>query len=481
MKRGVLPALFLQDALSVGAMLHNGRYRIESVLGCGGFGVTYQAIHMHLKMPVAIKEFYPQDYLKRDKASSKVLIADHEKQVYEKGLQHFLNEGRILARLNHPNIVRVFDYFSENGTAYLVMELIDGVTLKDEMQGNGGSLDEKRVRAVFERLVNALGAAHAAGIFHLDIKPTNILIARDGRIILIDFGSARYRLRSSATQMFSREYAAPEIIAGGDIGPESDIFELGMVLHEMLTGELPPPASTRMQNDDWTPKGLEEPWSSLLAASLQLDQEKRPSDIRMLPDIWRTQTAAELATTIRIEPSPTQIHREVAQKRQAAAMVKPNLIPAFKIPKIGNALARRLVRVIWHMLGFLVGILIFALVLQALARVMPIAAGAVESKAREEISTIESGARGVESEAYKGSGVFLFNIGYYGKAADMLLKAIELNPNDADAYAKLGWVRLNQGRFGDASLDFNRALALDPNNKDANLGRQYLSRSGQNR
>ncbi|MCL6472598.1 MAG: protein kinase [Firmicutes bacterium] len=471
--------MLFQEVLPANTMLHNGRYRIESVHGHGGFGVTYRAVHVHLKMPVAIKEFYPQDYLKRDRVSGKVLLADHDKRSYERGIERFLTEGRILARLNHPNIVKVFDYFSENGTAYLVMEFIDGITLKDEMQEHGGSLDEKRVRVVFEKLADALEAVHEVGIFHLDLKPSNVLISRDGRVILIDFGSARYRLRSSTTRMFSPEYAAPEVIAGGNVGPESDIFELGMMLYEMLTGELPPGASTRMQEDKWKPEGLEEPWKSLLAASLQIDQSKRPKDVRMLLNIWKAQTAKESAATIKVNSPPTRVLRSAIQKEQTTAKKTPKLFPALKKPRVSDNLSHQLSRVMRFMLGLLVGMFILTMVLQTLGRIASVVMSTVGSKVNEGISTVESGIREAESELYESIGVFWLNIGQYDRAPDMLLKAIELDPGDADAYAKLGWVRLNQGRFNDAAIDFNKALALDPNCKDAELGSQYLSHARQ--
>ncbi|NER97337.1 MAG: SUMF1/EgtB/PvdO family nonheme iron enzyme [Symploca sp. SIO1B1] len=275
-----LPSL-MRDLLPIGSLLRGGTYRIDYALGRGGFGITYRATHQNLEQFVAIKEFYPQEHVVRNTITKGLSIPTTQQEAYHRGLQRFLREGRILAKLNHSNVVRVQDLFEEQGTAYLVMELVRGKTLKDELESQPERcLPIKRVEEVIEQLVAALEAIHQAGIYHLDLKPDNVLLNANGRVVLVDFGAARQGLSGRSTRAYTEAYAAPEVIAGGNIGPESDIFELGMMLHEMLTGKLPEPALRRLMKDTWEPADLGELWQCLVMAALQLRPEERPQTVR---------------------------------------------------------------------------------------------------------------------------------------------------------------------------------------------------------
>ena len=256
-----LPSL-MRDLLQPGAELHGGKYRVDYALGQGGFGITYLARHASLKKPVAIKEFYPQEQVVREATTGQIVLKSSGEDAYRRALRRFMREGETLASLDHPSVVRVNDQFEEHGTAYLVMDLIEGRTLKDELDSQPGRrLPEARVREITAQLVSALEAVHARGVYHLDIKPDNILIRPDGRAVLVDFGASKQGLGTRSTQSFTLEYAAPEIIAGdADVGPASDLFELGMVVHEMLTGERPPSALTRLTRRDWEATGLAGGW-----------------------------------------------------------------------------------------------------------------------------------------------------------------------------------------------------------------------------
>ncbi|NEP63885.1 MAG: serine/threonine protein kinase, partial [Symploca sp. SIO2G7] len=177
--------------------------------------------------------------------------------------------------------------------AYLVMELVTGKTLKDELKSQPERrLPIKRVEEVMEQLVAALEVIHKAGVYHLDLKPDNVLLNTHGKVVLVDFGAARQGFSSNnSTMAFTEAYAAPEVIAGGDIGPESDIFELGMMLHEMLTGKLPTSALSRLMKDTWEPTDLREPWQSLVMAALQLRSEERP---RTVEEWWESRGSVVL-------------------------------------------------------------------------------------------------------------------------------------------------------------------------------------------
>lgn len=274
-----LPSL-LRDVLPTGTILR-GTYKIEYALGRGGFGITYRAHHKSLDHQVAIKEFFPQEQVFRDGATGGLSVATAHRGSYQRALERFMREGRILARLDHPNVVRVRDAFEERGTAYLVMDLLAGRTLGDELEAHAGRrLPPKRVKEIAEQLVAALEAVHRQNVFHLDIKPDNILLMPDNQAVLVDFGAARQGLTSKSTQAFTMEYAAPEVLAGHEVGPESDLFELGMVLHEMLTGARPPSALSRLMEGDWQPRGMDEAWRGLLRAVLHMRKEQRPANVR---------------------------------------------------------------------------------------------------------------------------------------------------------------------------------------------------------
>jgi len=280
-----IPAL-MRDLLPHGT--HLTTYHIDYPLGRGGFGVTYRAHHTLLDEPRAIKEFYPRDFVMRDPTTGHVTVPHCEVEDYRRGLERFVCEGRLLARLHHPGVVDVHDLFEVNGTAYLVMELIPGDTLEVELERAGGKLPPARARAILEKLVDALAAVHACGVYHLDIKPGNVLLAPDDRVVLIDFGAARQRLDSSTghrkrrtTQALTEAYAPPELYGEVlDVGPESDIYELGVVAYEMLTGTLPPSSLARFSKADWVPTDLGEPWRSLVTAALDMKKDQRPSCVR---------------------------------------------------------------------------------------------------------------------------------------------------------------------------------------------------------
>ncbi|OPZ86705.1 MAG: Serine/threonine-protein kinase PK-1 [bacterium ADurb.Bin429] len=276
-----LPTL-LYDTLPIGALLDGGRYRIDYALGRGGFGITYRAMHIELEHSVAIKEFYPKEIVYRDGLLVKARTPYSEKFIRD--CIRFTREGKILARLNHPGIVRVMNHFEEHGTAYLVMELVRGRSLRDELnEAEGHRLSEERVREIMAELVEALAAVHAADLLHLDIKPENVILTSDGKPILVDFGAARRSIStgsSSTDRVFTYKYAPIELMKGDTLGVGSDIFQAGMLLHELLTGFLPPESWDRLlkQLDPWIPN-LPEPWKGLVASALPLELVKRPSNI----------------------------------------------------------------------------------------------------------------------------------------------------------------------------------------------------------
>lgn len=231
------------------------RYSIDSVLGAGGFGVTYRATDMATGECVALKENFPSYLVTRD-AAGNVAAAPHEKEEFAWTMKNFIKEARILARLSHPGVVRVYRAFETRGTAYFAMEFLDA-------DGLDGFLPPRRrwkggeLAALLEGLLDALGHIHRAGVFHRDIKPANIMMRRaDFRPVLIDFGAAKLEsaLGSRSRGFESRGFSAPEQLAeDGCVGPWTDIYSLGATLHCLLTGEAPSSSSSRLFRDDYRP------------------------------------------------------------------------------------------------------------------------------------------------------------------------------------------------------------------------------------
>jgi serine/threonine protein kinase len=178
-------------ALPEGTQLRD-QYQIGEVLGVGNFGITYQARDEHLDTTVAIKEYYPRQIAGRTDESQVVEpYSTEEEEDFEFGRQRFLGEGRILARFEHDNIVRVRSYFEANGTGYLVMDYYEGQTLDDYLAQNGGSLSESESVDIIQSVLDGLEPVHDEGLLHRDIDPQNIYRRSSGEIVLLDFGAAR--------------------------------------------------------------------------------------------------------------------------------------------------------------------------------------------------------------------------------------------------------------------------------------------------
>ena len=276
-----LPPL-MRDMLPCGTVLDNGKYRLNYPLGRGGFGITYHAHHVGFERPVAIKEFFPHQSVVRDGAALMISIDMPQQNDYFRALDRFMKEGRTLFDLTHPNVVRVHDLFRFNNTAYIVMELVEGRTLREILDASlDKKLPPKQVEEIAGQIVAALAEIHKRKICHLDISPDNIMIDELGRAVLIDFGAAKQLFKIvHSTFAFKQLYTPLELITESNFGPESDLFELSMMIYEMLTGKLPPPSLQRATStDDWIPTDIPENWRKLLVRGLHLKREDRPNDL----------------------------------------------------------------------------------------------------------------------------------------------------------------------------------------------------------
>ena len=258
-------------------------------MGRGGFGITYLARDHALARLVAVKEYLPQDWGTRQRDGtigprSSTSVAD-----YAWGLERFVDEARVLARLNHPGIVSVYRILEAAGTAYMAMEYVEGHSLADELR-LPGPLPERRVRKVLEGLAGGLAQVHAAGLLHRDIKPANVMLrAGDGSPVLIDFGAARQQMSRqsrSITAVLTPGYAPIEqYSARGRQGPWTDVYALGAVAYAALSGRMPDDAPARITGDTLPPmeRVAAFPVSSALggavAAALAMNQTDRPQDM----------------------------------------------------------------------------------------------------------------------------------------------------------------------------------------------------------
>jgi serine/threonine-protein kinase len=244
--------------LASGTILQSGKYTIERIIGSGGFGITYYARHNVFGRYYAIKEFFISGYCVRNSQNRTVMLQGMSQDFFDKYLQKFINEASTLSHLNHPNIVKVADIFRENGTAYIVMNHVEGQTLQQIVE-NKGKLDYATAVNYIAQIAEAVNYIHTQNVLHRDIKPDNIIITPDNRAILIDFGSAReFDNDPNATKaILTPGYAPPEQYAAiSKKGPYSDVYSLGATLYFVLTGQKPMDAATRTMEQIEMPQNI---------------------------------------------------------------------------------------------------------------------------------------------------------------------------------------------------------------------------------
>lgn len=239
--------------LPEGFQLEN--YRILRLLASGGFSFVYLA-HDENEMPVAVKEYLPATLALRTSDSPVPVVPEENLPTFRYGLKCFFEEGRALASLSHPNVVRVINFFRANDTVYLVMRYERGRTLQEHIHKKSGPIREDWLRSTFAQLLNGLREVHSNKLLHLDIKPGNIYVRNDGNPVLIDFGAARQTLTLDALKlppMYTPGFASPEHHRERDkLGPWSDVYSIGASMYSCLAGAGPPVATQRMEKDKMT-------------------------------------------------------------------------------------------------------------------------------------------------------------------------------------------------------------------------------------
>lgn len=267
--------------LAPGTPLQQSKYIIEKALGEGGFGITYKAIDTHISAEVAIKELCPDKFLRQ---GFKIIWPDSlPEKAKEEQIQKFKTEAESLKRCIHPNIVRVYDWFEENNTAYLVMEFVAGKSLAQILKTEG-KLPEIRIKNYFLQLANALKLVHSNNLLHRDIKPDNIIINSEDKAILIDFGAAREfmaGITKKMTAMLTPGYAPLEQYAHfGKRHPSTDFYAFCASMYHGLTGVIPVASPARMTGENLVPPRQIEPSISrqieqIILTGIKLEPEER--------------------------------------------------------------------------------------------------------------------------------------------------------------------------------------------------------------
>jgi len=274
-----------EDALASGTSL--GEYRIESLLGAGGFGLTYLATDQNLNLRVALKEYLPSSIAVRGEDSSIRPRNDDAAQTFAWGKQRFLDESRTLASFRHPAIVRVMRFFEANATAYMVMEFVEGMSLGAWSQARR-PLGQGAIRSLIVPLLEGLKVIHDSGYLHRDIKPDNIYMRADGSPVLLDFGSARQTMQQTELTAIVSPGWAPfeQYHSGGKQGPWSDLYAIGGVLYWLLTGKKPVESVARIRADTLVPAAKAAPEGmytpEFLAAvdwALHPHEDQRPQSV----------------------------------------------------------------------------------------------------------------------------------------------------------------------------------------------------------
>lgn len=301
-------------ALPKGTVL-DGSYRIERVIGSGGFGITYQAGDVKLGTTVAIKEYYPGDFGRRDDSLSVRPTSEKQKPTFEWGRSSFLEEARTLARFRHPSVVQVTRVFEAYSTAYMVMIFEQGQSFEARLRGLGRSPTQEELDQVAGPLLDALEMMHSQSFLHRDIAPDNIIIRVDGTPVLLDFGAARRavaEMSRALTGIVKVGYSPPEQYAadGRLQGPWSDLYALGATFYRAVTGKAPEESTLRREDDRTPAAGHAAPsglyrsdFLAAIDACLRVERTKRPQSVAQLRPMLLAKERSSANSATRREPS----------------------------------------------------------------------------------------------------------------------------------------------------------------------------------
>ena len=291
-------------------LLQGGKYKIEKILGQGGFGITYLATQELFDRKVCIKEFFFKDSCSRTSTGKVTLGTVGNKDLVERFLNKFIKEARTISKLEHPNIIRILDVFMENGTAYYVMDFIEGESLEGIVKRRG-AMHEHEAIGYIKQVANALDYLHQHRINHLDVKPANIMVRKeDNKAILIDFGlSKQYDAQGGQTSTtpvgISHGYAPMEqynVSGVSMFSPQTDIYSLGATLYKLLSGNTPPQASEVLNEGlPLLSNAVSIGTKNAIESAMQVKKKDRPENVKQFLSCLETQNLASKLRNINDE------------------------------------------------------------------------------------------------------------------------------------------------------------------------------------
>lgn len=441
----------------------NGKYLIGRTIGEGGFGVTYVGWDLNLDIKVAIKEYYPNGIASRDNTQTTVIpYAGESAEFFNSGKEKFLSEAQKLAHFsNLPGIVCVKDFFLENNTAYIVMEFIEGETLKSYLEKFGGQMPFDQLANLLKPVIESLGVVHREGIIHRDISPDNIMIAYTGEVKLIDFGAARNLSGDKSMGIVLKPNYSPEeqYRSAGELGPWTDIYSICATIYRALTGILPQEALDRVNADQLVPPsalGVEipQPAEQALMKGLSIRAADRYADIESFLEHFYNNVPEPQAqvTAPQAEPLSTPI------PIQPNAPKKGNSFGAF----LWGSVLRRTVTIAAAVIlvaGISFGVYkIFnnpdAYASQAAAMLDKGNMKDAEQKYLDALNMDNS-----NYSALTGYGKVLYQQKDYKKALEYLNKAVSAKPQEPEAYVVRGKTQNKLFQFDEAAADFDKAIS----------------------
>ena len=307
--------------------LQGGKYRIERVLGQGGFGNTYVGYNTEFEETVAIKEFFMKGVTERDETTSVVSVSNADNvQQFEEQREKFKKEARRLRKLKNEHIVKVHDLFEENGTAYYEMDYIDGESLAEKMKKTGQPFTEAEVRSILSQILEALKEVHQNEIWHLDLKPGNIMVDKQGNAYLIDFGASKQirangSMTTSTALCYTPGYAPNEQIGQmyDRFGPWTDIYALGATIYNLLTNKKPPMAIDIEEDEEDAfdfPNTVSDGMRKMIVWMMQPKRKARPQSVEEIlqklsaAEVKQEKPQIEQNTEETIVASPVQVDDE---------------------------------------------------------------------------------------------------------------------------------------------------------------------------
>lgn len=326
-----------EDALAVEAdiKLCGGKYELKKVLGKGGFGITYLGRHTGLDKPVAIKEYFPKDVFRRGENGTQVSYSN--KAASRKNIERFLREARTIASLKHEGIVSVSDVFEENGTAYYVMDYIEGQSLE-----NRGRMSEATALKYVRQVADALKHIHSRNILHMDIKPANIMINSDDHAVLIDFGISKHyngqgSIESSTVVGYSAGYSPVEQMTPGGVSffsPATDIYALGATVYRIVSDKKPPASTLLAGGEELTrPEAMSEELFDVVKRCMSVKKGDRPQSIEEFLSLLDGKKPRKPASGPKPKPQPRPQLASIEKKepKRNVEKLKKNILIGISI------------------------------------------------------------------------------------------------------------------------------------------------------